>query len=62
MERRPSLVKNVDVLFALKIITRTSRFSDSNNLGIKSRWEIRHIQENANPGKYVGCKELNVSL
>ena len=23
---------------------------------------MRHIQEKAKPGKYVGCKELNVSL
>jgi len=29
---------------------------------MKRRWEIRLIHENANPGKYVGCNELNVSL
>jgi len=29
---------------------------------MNNRCEIRHIQEKANPGKYVGCNELYVSL
>ena len=29
---------------------------------MKSLWEIKLIQEKAKPGKYMGCRELNVSL
>jgi len=32
----------------------TALLSCESNFGIKKRWEIKAIQENANPGKYVG--------
>jgi hypothetical protein len=63
VECNPSLKGDVkSFAIGLDIKGLTSRFSECNNFGMNNRWEMRHIQENAKPGKYVGCNELNVSL